>query len=284
MQGRAWCALATETHPLVLRQIHEDYIRAGAQVVTANTFASSIEILVPLGLGDKFADLNRRSVEIALEARERAGADRGILVAGSVSPTRPARIGKWMPEHATPERFEDECAEMAQLHREAGCDLVIAEMLGDMAYTPCVIRAARSSGLPVWSGLSAARGADNAVVAFCDESLVFADVAETAAALDADVMGIMHTPADVVEDALAQLRLFWNGPLMAYPDSLPPRKSEDHELDLDHAMEPETFADYCMQWRESGVQILGGCCGLSPEHIQALTDRLESGAGSPSPL
>ena len=62
MNDRAWCAMATLTDPALLRQVHEDYIRAGARVITANTFSTNRNMLEPAGLGFRFEELNRRAV------------------------------------------------------------------------------------------------------------------------------------------------------------------------------------------------------------------------------
>ncbi|MGH6959385.1 MAG: homocysteine S-methyltransferase family protein, partial [Dongiaceae bacterium] len=70
MDRVAWSAAALATHPEVIRDIHEDYIRAGADVIITNSFGSSRHVLEPAGLGDRVAPLNRRSLELAKEARD----------------------------------------------------------------------------------------------------------------------------------------------------------------------------------------------------------------------
>ena len=93
MDDDAWCALATESHSDVLRKIHEDYIGAGADVITANTFSSSRTLLGLSGRADRAAPLSRRAVEIALEARERAARGRPVAIAGSISHMVPVAHG-----------------------------------------------------------------------------------------------------------------------------------------------------------------------------------------------
>ena len=89
MDGRAWSGAAALTHPQVCRDIHADYIRAGADVIIANTFSAGRHILAPAGFGDQVAKINRQAVAMALEAREEA-ADHPVAVAGSASGCRPA--------------------------------------------------------------------------------------------------------------------------------------------------------------------------------------------------
>ncbi len=84
MDAAAWSAAALVTHPQTVREVHEDYIRAGADVVTTNSFSTAWHQLEPAGLGDRFRELNARAVELARQARENA-ADRPVAVAGSIS-------------------------------------------------------------------------------------------------------------------------------------------------------------------------------------------------------
>src|SRR4051794_11430693 len=101
MDGEASCALATLTQPDVLRAVHEDYVRLGCDVVTANTFANARHMMARAGRGADTRLAYRRAVEIAREARERLGAGPGAG-AGSVSAMR-ARPQGTRPRHpATP--------------------------------------------------------------------------------------------------------------------------------------------------------------------------------------
>src|SRR5262245_452516 len=93
MDDDAWCAPATESHPHLLRAIHEDYIRAGVDIITANTFSSSRVLLGLSGRADRAATLSRRAVEIALEARERTARGRPAAVAGAISHMVPMALG-----------------------------------------------------------------------------------------------------------------------------------------------------------------------------------------------
>ena len=83
MDHEAWCGLANLEDPGLVREIHEDYIRAGADVVIANTFPTNRTALAAAGYGDRVEEANRAAVTAALEARERAG--RPVAVAGSMS-------------------------------------------------------------------------------------------------------------------------------------------------------------------------------------------------------
>src|SRR5215210_8849091 len=84
MDDAAWCAVALVTHPETVREVHEDYIRAGADVIITNTFPTARHVLEPAGMGERFRELNALAVELAKEARENA-ADGAVFIAGSIS-------------------------------------------------------------------------------------------------------------------------------------------------------------------------------------------------------
>src|SRR6516165_9811015 len=93
MDPGAWCGPATLTHEPLLTQIHADYIAAGADVITANTFASSRLMLARSGLGDSVREINERAIGAALRARDTAPDAAGAVVAGSLSHMVPIKEG-----------------------------------------------------------------------------------------------------------------------------------------------------------------------------------------------
>ena len=160
--------------------------------------------------------------------------------------------------------------ELAVLLRDAGCDLILLEMMYYPQRIAPAFEAASATGLPVWAGFTARRGEGNEIVGFAPErSIPFAELLAVLDETDVQAAGLMHTPADVIGDAIAILRQRYHGPLMAYPDSgyfrMPHWQFED-------VIEPAALVDFARAWVGAGVQILGGCCGLSPEHIAALRE------------
>ena len=157
MDRAAWCAAATLIHPELLVQLHEDYVRAGADIITANTFASSRRMLGPAGLGDAVAKVNTEAVRLAREARERAAPDRPVAVAGSLSTMRPILPGTGAADpafEATAEEAKATYGEVAGLLAEAGAELILMEMMCDLEQAGYAMEAAAATGLPVWVGFS----------------------------------------------------------------------------------------------------------------------------------
>lgn len=269
MTTQAWCGPAALDHVATLEQVHRDYIAAGADIVTANTYASARHLLAQDGFGDQFEPINRAAVRAARAARDAAGRP-DVLVAGSLSHRGPIATGTAVPAGGAtdPAEMAASVRELAWLLREAGCDLILLEMMYDPARMPAVFEAASEAGLPVWAGFSARRAANGRVVGFDPgQDIAFADVVSELSHWEISAAGVMHTAADVVSDALAILRAQYSGPLMAYPDS---GFFKSPHWQFEDVMSPDDLHAFAAGWIADGAQVIGGCCGLSPEHIAAL--------------
>ncbi len=272
MDPEAWCGPATLENVDVLEGIHRDYITAGADVITANTYASSRLMLEPAGYADHFDEINRAAVAAALRAREASGRE-DVVVAGSLSQMCPITAGSDRPDlvrEPPAETMRAAFHELAFLLRDAGCELILLEMMYYPQRIALAFEAALATGLPVWAGFAVRRDEQNRIVGFAPErSIPFAELLAVLDETEVQAAGLMHTPADAIGDAIAILRRKYNGPLMAYPDSgyfrMPHWQFED-------VIEPKALVDFARTWVGAGVQILGGCCGLSPEHIAALRE------------
>ena len=270
MDPEAWCGPASLENADVLEAIHRDYIAAGADVITANTYASSRLMLGPAGFADRFAEINRTAVAAALRARDASGRD-DVLVAGSLSHMCPFVGGTGRQDTArAPSQAEmaDAFGELAALLGDEGCELILLEMMYDPERAAPAFEAALATGLPVWAGFSARRGDDGRVLTFTeDRDVAFEELVPLLRRFDVAAAGVMHTPSNITGEAIAILRRGFGGPLLAYPDSgyfaMPDWKFED-------VIPPAEFLRFATGWAEDGVQILGGCCGLSPAHIAAL--------------
>jgi len=270
MDPAAWCGPATLHNDKLLSEIHADYIAAGAEVITANTFASSRLMLSPAGYGNQVEEINRRAVEAALRARDRAPGGAQVVVAGSLSHMVPVAEGTAVVD---PENLPDDAEiaaafdELARILASNGCELIILEMMYHPGRIQFALDAALATGLPIWFGLSARRGRDDRVVSFHRfEDLPLDQVAGLIPRQGIDAAGVMHSGAELIADALRSVRRHFDGPLMAYPDSGYFEMPDWRFVDV---ITPARFEIFCRDWIKSGVQILGGCCGLTVEHVRA---------------
>lgn len=270
MDPGAWCGPASAENRDLLEQVHRDYIAAGADVITANTYASSRLMLEPAGYSERFAEINRAAVDAAHRARGASGRS-DVLVAGAISHMAPFIAGTAqadLSQEPSSAAMAEAFAEMAGFLRDSGVDLILLEMMYYPQRMPAAFEAALATGLPVWAGFSARRGHDGQLLGFApDRDIAFADLVGILADYDVAAAGIMHTPSHLVSEALAILRENYDGPLLAYPDSGYFRMPQ---WQFEEIISPDAFLQYAAKWVDDGAQIIGGCCGLSPEHIKAL--------------
>jgi methionine synthase I (cobalamin-dependent) len=287
MDSAAWCAVANRTHPGIVRRVHEQYIRAGADVVTANTFSTCRHVLAGAGLADETVSITRRAVELARAALEQVSPDRPVAVAGSMSNTFAWIPGSFSPDlrfFPTPEQEAANYREMAETLAMSGVDLILMEMMTDIDRASMAIEAARETGLPLWIGISCSLRADGSVTAWdihteepagmlssdhvVRKPMPLETVIDALMSFDPQVMGIMHSTVEATAAGLDMLYRRWRGPVMAYP-----------ETTAAHGVEPAEFAVCCRDWVEGGVQVIGGCCGTTIEHIRALVGALPHAVG-----
>lgn len=277
MHDKAWCAMATLTAPDLLQGVHEDYIRAGARVITTNTFSTNRMMLEPAGLGDHFEELNRGAVELARQARKRTGATEQVAVAGSMSHQVPIAQGaNQRDERAIPtlELAEANFREMADLLAGAGVDILLMEMMSDPELANAAIAAALATGLPVWVGFSVRASDGGMPVAYARPELSAAQMLDAISLDGVRVAGVMHSKVDTIAPTIELLKKRWSGTLMAYPDSGYFKMPHWQFVDI---IPVDELVAHTRKWMGAGVQILGGCCGLGVEHIQALTKSLGAG-------
>ena len=274
MDGKAWSATAVLDQRDIVREVHQDYIRAGADVIITNTFSAGRHALEPAGLGDQVAAINRAAVKAARNARDQA-ADRPVAIAGSICEWVPVGDSGWR----TASRLADALREQAHLLAEAGVDLITLEMCERLADSRLALTAAQSTGLPVWAGSSCRRRPGIAPLgAFDDEGdRDFEALAAGLAEQGPAVMTVMHSPIADTPEGLETVRRHWPGPLGAYPESGHFIMPNWQFVDI---IEPDDLVAEARGWVAQGAQVIGGCCGLGPDHIRALKaglpDRLDT--------
>jgi S-methylmethionine-dependent homocysteine/selenocysteine methylase len=267
MHGFAWSAAALDTHPETVRAVHEDYIRAGADVIITNSFSTARHVLEPAGLGDRVRALNQRAVALAQAAREYAANGRLIAIAGSISSFRAAGVPA--------AQVEANYREQAEVLAEAGVDLLALEMMYSVEQAAPAIRAALTTGLPTWLGFSC-RVAGDGTVQLLDGSPFAAGLSQSLALLAHLPLGgtavmVMHTLTEDIAPALDIVRKHWSGPIGVYAHS---GKWIDPNWQFVDLISPEDYLTLAQQWVEIGAQMIGGCCGIGPAYIRLLKKRL----------
>jgi S-methylmethionine-dependent homocysteine/selenocysteine methylase len=271
-----WSARALITAPQVLAAIHADYIAAGADIITTNTFRTHRRTLTRAGLGERTSELTHLAVQIAQAAAQQA--DRQVFVAGSLSPLEDCYAPELVPPDA---ELQIEHAEMAQQLAAAGCAVLLVETMNTIREAVIAAQCASATGLPVCVSFVVgpggrppdridAIGPDEALTLLSGES-----IAEAVAALrsiNPAVILINCVPLAVIGRALAELRAACPGPIGLYANV--GHADEAVGWTLTDDVQPAAYAQRARQWIEQGAAIVGGCCGTTPEHIAALRDML----------
>lgn len=264
MEKKGWSASSTITQPNTLREIHEDYIRAGADIIITNTYSTSRHVLEACELADKFVEINATAAKIALEARENT-ADRPVWIAGSLS------TSTFWEKQPSPSAAQANFNDQADILAEGGVDFFVLEMMRDINYTDIALQAAKRTGLPVWTGFSTIITEDGKVRLFDDGSgLIFLDEAIQALSPDdTPLVSIMHTLTEDIEPSLKVMKDSWSGPMGIYAHSGEFVMPNWQFIDM---ISPEAYAAEAKKWVDQGVQLIGGCCGIGPEHIKVLKE------------
>jgi homocysteine S-methyltransferase len=264
MDHNAWSGLVNLADPDLVRRVHEDYVRAGADVLITNTFMSGQGPMERAGAGERFALANRNAVEAAREAA--LDADRPIVIAGSVSVTRlgaPEAVAGG-DEHRA---LRDGYARQMELLAQEGVDVIALEMVDHPRYAEPAVEAALGTGLPVWLGLCVhADERDRGERPAASITAEHRQVARLARGEAFDAVCVMHTDIGDVDAVLALVGESWDGPVGVYPHHGVWERPSWQFLDLP----AERFADLARGWRASGASMIGGCCGIGPAQIAAL--------------
>ncbi|MEN9675936.1 MAG: hypothetical protein RIS76_1832 [Verrucomicrobiota bacterium] len=250
-------ALTSDTGLKTLREIHLDYLKAGADVLTTNTFRTHRRVLA--GTGHDARELTRRAVVTALEAVAEFG--QPARVAGSVAPLEDC----YRPDLVPP---DDECraehSERIQHLVEAGVDLLLIETMTSIREAVIATELAKSTGRPTWVSFVCDR--EGRILS--GESVAVA--AEMLMPLGVNALGVNCGPAHTLAKPLAELRAICGPdfPLIAYGNI--GYADENYGWINTDAVDPESYLQHAQTWP---AQIVGGCCGTTPGHIRKLSAR-----------
>ena len=270
-----WCGTAS-LEKEILKQIHKDYISAGSQIITTNTYASSRMMLESGGVGDRFEEINLSAINAALDARNESGRD-DILIAGSLSHQVPYEDAFRTQEDRdkyksklTADFFKKNFDEMALLLANNGCDFLLLELMYRPDRMEVIFESAKKANIPIWAGFSARKTSwSQSLSLTTDYDLSFKDLIKIIHNYDLGAVGIMHCVINVIEVCIKELRNTFDGPIMVYPEVA---VFKFPNYDRSNVISPKDFLNEAKKWKSLGAQIIGGCCGTSVEHIKVLQD------------
>ena len=249
------------SQPELIRGVHHEYLQAGAEIIETNTFGGNSFRLARHSLAGQVAEINRAGARVAREAAKSFDA----WVAGSVGPlgTRIEPLGKISFEEARVS-FREQIAALV----EGGVDLLMLETFGYVEELHQAVLAAREvdAGIPLVAQVTIDEDGD------CLDGSDPEAFASRLGEWNLDVIGINCSVGPVAMlDAIERVRESTSLPLAAQPNAGMPRSVEGRNIYL---CSPEYMASYTRKFVAAGVQLVGGCCGTTPEHIRAMKSAL----------
>ena len=241
--------------PELVRQIHAEYVAAGAEILETNTFGANPVKLSSYGLAEQTEEINRAAAELA-----RAAAGKRASVAGAIGPLG-IRIEPWGP--TAREEAVTFFGRQVNGLLEGGVDGFVLETFSDMSEIGCAVAAVRGlTDLPIIAQMTV--GPSGKTAYGNDATLIARELTE----LGVDVVGLNCSvgPA-VMLDAIEEMAEATDLPLIAQPNAGLPRTVRDRKMYL---ASPEYMAQYAKRMIDAGVRFVGGCCGTTPDHTKQI--------------
>ena len=250
-----WSGMAALSEPRLLREIHTDYVTAGAEVITANTFRTTRYAFQRAGVdGELWIEATTAAVQIA---RETAGS--GVVVAGSIAPLEDCFSPEMAPSYHVAVK---EHTALCRILVDAGVDVLWLETFGTLEELAAAVDAAKNIGDgAVPFAVSVTTRANGALIS--GEPLVIA--AQLASEKGAAAFSINCIPTSHVQMAMEILPRATTLPLGVYANLGVPEAAQDWKGSAYVA--PDRYAELSKSWP---VSMVGGCCGSTPAHIEAL--------------
>lgn len=255
------------TNPALVGSVHQEYIRAGAEIILTNTFGANRYKLERCGLEELLDEINQTGVDLARRTISAAFKE-NVMIAGDVGPlgVRLAPFGRVQVEQAR-EVFREQ---IQSLH-SANCDLIVIETMTDLYEIREAILAAREvdEDIPLVASMTFTRD---------DRTLLGDDpqkVASKLFAYGADVIGINCSggPNQLLR-ILKKMKkeipdsVFWVKPNAGWPEQVSGR--------IFYPASAEYFGEYALAFWQAGARVIGGCCGTTPAHIQSIRQAIDS--------
>jgi len=247
--------------PDLVREVHEEYVRAGAEIIETNSFGATRNKLQPYGLEEKIREINLAAAKIAREA-----AGENVFVAGAIGPLG-IRIEPFGP--TSYDEAKEMFKEQAEALAEGGVDLFIIETFSELTEIQQAIRAVREvCDLPIIAQMTIQ--ADLKTTFGTSPEVFTAALHEEGV----DVIGLNcgMGPTHVL-NALEKMRTVTNKRLSAQPNAGLPRDVQGRQF---YMGSPEYMAEFSRRFVQAGAKFVGGCCGTTPTHIKLIASAIRA--------
>ena len=249
--------------PDLIGEIHREFIEAGAEIIETNTFGANFIRLASHGFETRVREINIKAAKIAREARDISGQD--VLIAGSIGP-----LGKHLEPYGkiSHQIASDVFLKQIESLLEGGVDLFMPETISNLTEMEIIIAAIKKvTDLPIVAHMTYT--AEGKTLLGDSPQEVVARLAP----LGVDVIGVNCSvgPQKMLE-VIEQLNELGTGYISAQPNAGLPRLYGGRFV---YFSSPDYFGDYARKFADTGVAIVGGCCGTTPEHIKAVSNAVK---------
>ncbi|WP_136797610.1 homocysteine S-methyltransferase family protein [Desulfosediminicola ganghwensis] len=278
-QQPEWSALALMEAPEMVREAHEQFAAAGSEILTTNSYA-----VVPFHIGEeRFAQDGARLAALSGQLAFEAATKFGCRVAGSLPPL----FGSYLPDLFVAERAQSLSAVLVEA-LSPYVDLWLAETLSSIAEFEVVASVLRHDNRPLWAAytlLESDQAEDATPRLRSGETVV--EAVRVAAERGAGAILFNCSQPEVMPPAITATsrelqRLGLTRPIGAYANAFPPQLQDAQAntaiLEIRQELDPAGYLAFAEEWCRLGATIIGGCCGIGPEHIEALHGKLKKKA------
>ena len=266
-----WSATANVEAPEVVQQIHADYMRVGADIVTTNTVFTTPTRMAVAGLDERWREYAASGGVNAVKARDDENSE-AYVAAGMATPWVCGLKGDNQSDvqHMGEPALKAEYSELTEAVAEAGVDIMLPEFIGFVDDCVAAVDVVAEYDLPVFLGVRGIKP---------DGTIASGETMDQLAAglkgHRVDAVLLMCSSPDNISAGLPRLRDAFSGIIGAYPNIgyNPLARLRGTEADDFYGLipnPPSRLAEYANNWLDMGAQIVGGCCGTGPEHIIAL--------------
>ena len=268
MDEKMWCGKCSVDNPELVRKIHEDYISAGADVITTNTYSTTPISMRQYGYEDSIEKFNKKSVQVAKEAIKNSSKD--VALAGSVS-----TFGNFykLGLKAMIPGFD----EQLKILSGEGVDLIILEAMSSQAdIVETMLNCSTKVNIPVWLSVSCVMDDQKNIMLGYNDTIDsdthvyenFETSINNFKKLHSGPILVAHSDINITGKAIETAKKNYHGIVVAYPNKGYYEKPHWRFVD---DMTPAGYLNEVKSWIKNGAQIIGGCCGIGVEEIKAIS-------------
>ncbi len=265
-----WSARALFDAPDTVVAIHKEYLEAGADLITTNSFRTNSRVVDKSAMQGKARNLTTLSVQLAIQAKEEYGKE-DILIVGSDAPVEDCYSPELVPGEG---ELYTEHREHIERLAESGCDVILIETMNRLREALAAAKAAKDSGVPFFISLVTD---PTGVVMLGDDRLenaakVLSEYEPLAILTNCSSPRAVHAATRVLAEVRRETGATWR--FGGYANSGEPDPVKGWECV--HTVPIEQFVEHANGMKELGASVLGSCCGATPEYIRALRTTLKS--------